>query len=171
MDDKQAHKKAENVPPTSEFVDIYKLCVEMADRVSARRQQANTFYLSLNSAVVAALSILPENTSSVIGFIAITITGLALCAIWIRNIHSYRDLNDGKFHAIHDLEEKIGVTPFKIEWEYLGRGKDASRYRPFHKVEILVPYVFMLLYVVLASARIDVVSNFGKLFGETSSPV
>ncbi|MEU6421621.1 RipA family octameric membrane protein [Streptomyces spiralis] len=31
------------------------LCVEMADRVSARRSLANTFFLSLNSAVVAVV--------------------------------------------------------------------------------------------------------------------
>lgn len=34
----------------------YKLCVEMADRVSARRNLTNTFFLSLNSAVVAVMA-------------------------------------------------------------------------------------------------------------------
>jgi hypothetical protein len=37
------------------ILDQYKLCVEMADRVSARRSLTNTFFLSLNSAVVAVV--------------------------------------------------------------------------------------------------------------------
>jgi hypothetical protein len=37
------------------ILEQYKLCVEMADRVSARRSLTNTFFLSLNSAVVAVV--------------------------------------------------------------------------------------------------------------------
>lgn len=35
------------------LLEQYKLCVEMADRVSARRNLTNTFFLSLNSLVAA----------------------------------------------------------------------------------------------------------------------
>jgi hypothetical protein len=35
----------------------YKTVVEMLDRVRARRQQSNKFYLSINTAIVAAIKI------------------------------------------------------------------------------------------------------------------
>lgn len=40
----------------SVLFEQYKLCVEMADRVSARRSLANTFFISLNTAVIATLT-------------------------------------------------------------------------------------------------------------------
>ena len=40
------------------LIDQYKLYVEMADRVSSRRAAANTYFLSLNTAVVALVSYL-----------------------------------------------------------------------------------------------------------------
>ena len=36
-------------------LEVYKLAVEMADRVSARRSLANNFYLTIHSAFVAGL--------------------------------------------------------------------------------------------------------------------
>src|SRR3989442_10768421 len=45
--------------PTSEAaLEQYKLYVEMADRISARRQTANEFFLSVNTAIVALLGYL-----------------------------------------------------------------------------------------------------------------
>jgi len=37
----------------SHVIEIYKLYVEMADRISTRRQLANSFFLSINTAIVA----------------------------------------------------------------------------------------------------------------------
>ncbi len=37
----------------ADLLDIYKLYVEMADRISQRRQSANSFFLTLNSVIVA----------------------------------------------------------------------------------------------------------------------
>ena len=40
--------------PTHDTVELYKLAVEMADRVSARRGHANQFYLTLQSVLLGA---------------------------------------------------------------------------------------------------------------------
>jgi hypothetical protein len=37
------------------YVELYKLAVEMADRISARRGLANSFFLTANTGVVAVL--------------------------------------------------------------------------------------------------------------------
>ena len=45
-------------------LEQYKLYVEMADRISARRSTANTFFLTLNTLLVGALSACAEKFSS-----------------------------------------------------------------------------------------------------------
>ncbi len=37
------------------YLEIYKLYVEMADRISSRRHNTNSFFLTINSAVIAVL--------------------------------------------------------------------------------------------------------------------
>uniref|UniRef100_UPI003D9C53DE RipA family octameric membrane protein n=1 Tax=Escherichia coli TaxID=562 RepID=UPI003D9C53DE len=34
------------------FIELYKTCVEMADRISDRRLKSNTFLLALNSSIL-----------------------------------------------------------------------------------------------------------------------
>ncbi len=42
---------------TSTVLDLYKMAVEMADRVSARRAGANSFFLTLNTVLAAVVGI------------------------------------------------------------------------------------------------------------------
>ena len=42
-------------PSNSTQLELYKLAVEMADRVSARRALANTFFLTVNTGLAALL--------------------------------------------------------------------------------------------------------------------
>ncbi|RDD97660.1 hypothetical protein DTW92_07525 [Paracoccus pantotrophus] len=42
----------ECAPRDKEVLEIYKMLVEMADRVSQRRQSANSFYLTVNTAII-----------------------------------------------------------------------------------------------------------------------
>lgn len=50
---------------TAYLLDQYKLCVEMADRVSSRRIQTNQFYLSLLSALLAIVAFSLNKDSSI----------------------------------------------------------------------------------------------------------
>src|SRR2546423_6198448 len=93
------------------LVEQYKLYVEMADRISARRADTNKFYISLLTALLVILSIVVEKNilSNIQGFVllAIGILGIALCFVWIVNIRSYSQLNTGKFTVIHDMEKQL----------------------------------------------------------------
>lgn len=146
----------------SHLVDIYRLYVEMADRVSGRRQTANSFYLTVNTAIIGGASFLKIPEALAGGLWLIGIAGVALCAMWIRSIQSYRDLNSAKFHIITEVEQRLPVAPYDVEWEILRRGKESAIYRPFHTVEKYVPQIFMVLYVTIILLSIDwpVVSQF-----------
>lgn len=50
--------------PSPVFVELYKLTVEMADRVSARRGTANSFFFTLHAAFVAIIGFVRPMKSS-----------------------------------------------------------------------------------------------------------
>jgi predicted homoserine dehydrogenase-like protein len=129
-------------------VDIYKMLVDMADKVSQRRQSANNFFLSVNTALIGAsayISTLPQSNPGRI--FAIAIAGILVSVAWIRNINSYKDLNDGKFAVITAIEKELPISAYRAEWYYLERGTNSKRYRPFHSVEIWVPLTFFAVHL------------------------
>jgi hypothetical protein len=130
------------------LLEIYELLVDMADKVSQRRQNANNFYLSVNTAITGASAYLSVGQNAAGSIVVISIAGLVVSLLWKRNIDSYKDLNSGKFHVITDLEKALPISPFTAEWNVLQRGKNAKRYRPFHAVEVLVPFVFAGVHLV-----------------------
>lgn len=126
---------------------MYFNSVEMADRVSQRRQSANSFYLSINTAFLSAFYILKPDELDVLSASIVAICGVSLCLLWLRNILSYKDLNSGKFAVICRLEECIGCAPYTAEWKHLKRGTEGSRHRPFNETERAVPIVFLVVFL------------------------
>lgn len=134
------------------ILEQYKLCVETADRVSARRNLTNTFFLSLNSAVVAVVAAVSTgvlNDMSVLLLLAGLTILLAQCAAWFVMVRSYRQLNTAKWAVIGALEEQLPAFAYsRAEWGALGEGRDWRRYLPLTYVEQWVPVIFGLSYLV-----------------------
>jgi len=135
------------------LIEQYKLYVEMADRVSARRAQTNRFYISLLSVLLALLSIVVtrevfNGILSVI-FVAVGILGIALCFLWYVNIRAYRQLNSGKFKAIHEMEQRLPFPAYEREWEILGKGKESKKYLKLTRIEQCVPFALAIPYLLL----------------------
>jgi hypothetical protein len=139
-------------------LEQYKLCVEMADRVSARRNLTNTFFLSLNSAVVAVVAAVPGHALT--GLSAwVPMSGLlillAQCAAWWVTVRSYRQLNAAKYMVIGALEERLPAFAYsRAEWGALGEGRDWRRYLPLTHAEQWVPVIFAVSYLVVFGAVI-----------------
>lgn len=137
------------------IVDQYKLAVEMADRISARRGAANGFYFTAASALLA--------TSEGLSLAIAAIAGMALSIAWWMQLTSYRNLNAAKWKAIGDLEGRLPAHPFADEWailkaeplekrvlrsDALGRLlQPLGRYVELSVVEQLVPVVYLGLFV------------------------
>jgi hypothetical protein len=128
-------------------VDIYKVLIDMADKVSQRRQNANNFYLSVNTAITGAAAYLSATGNSSANIFIISLAGFLVCLLWKRNIDSYKDLNKGKFFVIHEIEKALPIAAFTAEWDVLQRGENRKLYRPFHVVEALVPYIFAAIHL------------------------
>jgi len=134
------------------YFELYKLAVEMADRVSARRGTANTFFLTVNTGLAALLG-----STEIRWYVAVA--GLLFAATWWALLKSYRDLNDAKFRIIHALEERLPARVYKNEWDRLDRQRPRfgfrpsalrpwlAQYRELGRVERVVPVVFALIYL------------------------
>ncbi len=133
------------------YLDLYKLAVEMADRVSARRGVANSFFLTVNTGLAALLG-----GEELRWYVAVA--GIVLCVAWWALLKSYRDLNAAKFHVILAMEESLPARVFGDEWERLkhaaggpvprraGLRSWLAQYRELGRVERIVPWVFALIY-------------------------
>lgn len=128
----------------------YKLYVEMADRVSARRSLANTFFLTLNTALFTAIGVFwktPPHASAWLGLFP-TVVLVTQCLVWFWIIRSYRQLNAGKWAVVGAFEKRLPTSPWwAAEWVALGEGEDPSRYWPISHVEQWVPFLFGLAYI------------------------
>jgi hypothetical protein len=154
--------------PSPVFLELYRLTVEMADRVSARRGTANSFFFTLHAALVAIIGFVRPMKSSTVddasttaaaspaveqvdtfGLIYVAFAGLVLATAWWVLLKSYRDLNRAKFSVIGDMEKMLPAEPFNDEWEVLKADpvkKWRRRYAEFSTVERVVPVVFGAIY-------------------------
>lgn len=148
------------------LLEQYKLYVEMADRISARRQNANTFAHSINAALIGFLSFLQAKGDAINNgeiLIVIACAGMILNWVWYRMVRSYRDLNTAKFLVIHQIESGLAIRPYAAEWEAVGRGEDRKLYLPFTHIEIWVPWLFFALHFIVGIYGVYGVVWFGAL--------
>ncbi len=130
------------------LLEMYKTYLEMADRISQRRQSANSFYLSLNTAIIGLIGYVQLGRPMEHSFYwLVAIAGAIISYLWYRQIRSYKDMNSGKFKVVHELETYLPVCPYDAEWTALGEGKNPDLYLPFTVVELRVPFVFMAIHL------------------------
>jgi hypothetical protein len=142
-------------PPTDASVELelYKLAVEMADRISARRAIANSFFLTVNTGLAALLG-----GNQLRWYVAVA--GIVFALAWWWLLQSYRKLNSAKFEVINSLEARLPRQIFSEEWEHLNSLKAPRRLWPYRAltawingyhelgtVERLVPIAFVAIYV------------------------
>ncbi|MEM4230745.1 MAG: hypothetical protein QXF25_02625 [Candidatus Pacearchaeota archaeon] len=121
-------------------------------KTSDRRQQANNYFLTINTALISLIGLsfqfkIFENVNWIKALLAIV--GIIICIVFWFLIRSYKQLNTGKFKVIHEIEKFLPLSLYKYEWEILGRGEDKSKYYSFSHIELLIPWIFGLIYTVL----------------------
>lgn len=140
-------------PTGSVELELYKLAVEMADRVSARRALANTFFLTVNTGLAALLG---GNTLR--WYVAAG--GIVFALAWWWLLQSYRKLNWAKFEVINAIELRLPLKLFSDEWGYLRSIRAPAKpwppgalwgwlkgYHDLGTLERVVPLAFVAIYV------------------------
>lgn len=133
------------------YLEIYQLQVELADRVSQRREGANRLFVSLLTGLLVFLVALLRlgtgdlDATAVMAFLGVA--GVLLSAAWFVIVRSYRQLNTGKFEALHQLEYHLAYRFLAREWKLLSEGRDYRRYWRLTVVETSLPIIFGLLFL------------------------
>ncbi|MBK5927475.1 RipA family octameric membrane protein [Rhodobaculum claviforme] len=137
-------------------LELYRLYLATAERVSDRRAAANTWMLSVNAAVIGLYGYLGGDRAPVppadrwLWFLAVPAVGILLCLAWAALLASYRKLNAAKFTVLHELEAHLPYPLFRREQEiYRAAGR-----RPLGWAETAIPLLFAALYAGLLGVRL-----------------
>ena len=147
-----------NADRSEETTKLYAMAVEMADRVSARRGQANQFYLSVETLLLGVpaffgLTSVDGASPDPLRTSVLAAVGVIVSLTWWLQLRSYRQLNRAKFEVILAIErEHFQIHPFGDEWESLKKDRIQGwrgRYAELGTVERTVPIVFLFANVLL----------------------
>jgi hypothetical protein len=141
------------------ILEQYKLYVEMADRISGRRDVANAFFLTLNGLFLGAAGALIDRgyVFSPKWALLFPLAVLLLeCFFWWRLIFSYKQLNGAKFNIVGEFESRLPASPYRnAEWLHLLKeGKERKVYWPITHLESKIPAMFAVGYIIAAIALV-----------------
>ena len=132
----------------SDLLEQYKLYVQSAENVSARRVQSSRYLLTLNAALVALYGFQSAGFGRSYWALVVPVVGIAVSLLWYLIIKSHADLNRVKFNVIHEFERHLPAAMYRYEWRLAEDGKGKS-YRAVTAIEKWIPILFAILHVVL----------------------
>ncbi len=141
----------------SYYFNQYKIYIESAEKISDRRQNANNFFLTLNTVLISIIGLSFQiKVLEYFGWtrILLALLGLLICIIFWFLLRAYKQLNAVKFKVIHKIEKKLPLAMYDYEWELLGKGNDKVKYYPFSHIELLIPCIFGIIYLFLGAVFI-----------------
>lgn len=127
---------------TQEISEALSMLASVSEQNITRRQTVNNFYIVLNTGLVTYLS----SRSSGIAIVL----GMAICAIWYLQLHSYRMISVSKIELFKALESKRTVRPSSAQYKFC----KANKYFGLTRIEQLVPVVFIVGYAILGCSGI-----------------
>jgi len=141
--------------------DEYKFFAQSTQFLTDKRQSATQTYLTVNSAIFAVLAFLIKdlkftNWDLVIITIPIFIAGMLVCWIWRRMITQYKQLINWRYDQLMKME-RVMPDSYQIyikEWEDFYKQRSGKEKFGFSRLEIILPILFMILYVIYLSGLI-----------------
>lgn len=131
-----------------EKIDIYKLCIDMADKTSERRLKTNAFIIAINTGLISLNSYLSTAGlsqtawSSIICLVCIIVN-----LYWMFLVSTYKKINEAKYETINKIENdnNFPFKPFNEEHDYL----KSKCYFHLTSIERLIPLTLIILNVVI----------------------
>jgi len=132
----------------------YKIYLKNIDSLENRRKITQSFFLSINTGLIAALGILSQlgttfESNNQLWIIGGGIAGILFAYSWFRTIRSYILLGTVKWDIILEIEKKLPLKIHEVEWKILINKKGRSKYQKLTDVELAIPLIFIGLYVFL----------------------
>ena len=142
----------------TDLLEQYKLYVQSAENVSARRVASSRYLLTLNAALVALYGFQYAGFGQSYWALVIPVVGIPVSLLWFLIIKSHADLNRVKFQVIHEFERHLPAAMYQHEWRLAEDGRGKS-YRAVTTIERWIPILFAALHVILGTTMILAVSG------------
>ncbi len=142
------NKKNIDVSSTFSIFELYHSSIE---HNSDKRQNTNSFFLTLNTGIFAIIGFLFNKdtpTELQLLYLLLPIAGILASYFWLKLVVSYSQLNAGKFIVLNAIEKILPIKPFTTEWSILGNGDDKKIYHPLTKIEKRIPILFIVIYAI-----------------------
>lgn len=131
------------------LLEQYKLYVQSADNVSARRIASSNYLLAINTAIIALYGVLVSASGHSNFVMLIPVVGIVVSALWWLIIELHSDLNEIKFEVvIPELEQHLPAALYQYEWQMIKQRK-GKIYNPVTDIESRIPCAFILLHISL----------------------
>lgn len=136
---------------TKVLLEQYKIFLQTSETLVSRRQNVNSFYISINSALITifgvllALEIAPVYKFSTIVLLALV--GIILSFSWTKILISYGDLNSSKMKIISCIEKQLPASLYDAEWAALSDKLNTRKYVSFTNSEKKIPRLFIIVYI------------------------
>ena len=139
-------KNLTNDMDKNNLLEQYKTYVESADKISDRRINVNTFFITLNSVLITVITVFFSNTYLLL---LLAFLGIIFSILWFLNLKNYKQINSCKFHIIQQIEKFLPINLYKTEWNILTKNKSNKKYIPVSKLEMFLPFVFIFIFAVI----------------------
>ena len=137
----------------ADLLEQYKIYVQSAENVSARRVASSRYLLTLNVALVTLYGLQSEGLLQSYWMVLVPILGIPVSWLWYQIIKSHRDLNAVKFKIIHQIEQHLPVALYINEWQLAGEGRGKA-YSAVTRMEQWIPLVFVALHIILLTTAL-----------------
>ena len=144
--------QTEKAQHKNEILDQYKMFQKTSEDLVARRQSVNSFYISVNSAMVALMGVilgLVEAPTKLYVVFFMCIVGIILDISWMNILEAYGTLNASKMKVIRLMEEQLPITLYDAEWRVMSDKLNNKKYVSFTDSEKRIPRIFGLVYSVI----------------------
>lgn len=133
------------------FLQIYQQFVESINYTSELKLKVNTYFLTINTALITAAGFALSRgdifDTSLWKYI-VPLGGLLISLIWWAVTYMYKQRNIIKLLMIHCLEKRLPLSLYKTEWELMQANHHSVR-KHFFQIDLFVPWVFVLIYILL----------------------
>jgi hypothetical protein len=126
-------------------LEQYKIMVGSTEKVTEQRLKVNNLFFTVTSSILSVAFVLGKTfgftVGATIGMFILTLLAFLVTFFWEKLIHSYGNLNRGKFIVIDKIEKQLRTNMFEDEWNIL---TNEIKYEPNTKTEATVIKRFRL---------------------------
>src|SRR3989338_1182857 len=131
----------------------YKLFVESVNYTSDLKLKLNTFFLTVNTALITAIVLGFSSgrfIDSSVWHLLLPLAGVLISIIWWGATYSYKQRNIIKLRIIHCLEEQLPLALYTTEWHLMEENHGSSLKKRLFSIDLFMPFVFLVCYLLFA---------------------